>query len=217
MLKYYCANIGLLEDEAVFEKWFEKMNMQRKEKILRCKKDADKKRSLMAGILLKYALEKEGLCYETLEFSNTSDGKPVLVSDPEIHFSISHSNEYVGCLIGDSEIGLDIEYKYKSLFAEGKEYRLEHMAKKSLAPTEWERFSECTKQEKERLYLEYWTKKESYSKAIGKGLRMDFSQIDTETNPKEYWSVWTTDDYCVSIYKKDGCFEELLIEKLKAL
>ena len=59
MLKIYYGHIQLVKDQRVFDKWFEKMNSQRKEKILRCQNDVDKQRSLLAGILLNFGLEKD--------------------------------------------------------------------------------------------------------------------------------------------------------------
>ncbi len=217
MLKYYCANISLVEEPEVFDEWLGKMNMQRREKVLRCKNIKDKRRSLLAGILLRTALEKENILYEDAEFGLSCDGKPILLTHPEIHFSISHSEDYVGCIISDRLVGVDLEYSQKSLFIDENENRLEKIAKKSLAPAEWERFSKIDSENKKKLFLEYWTKKESFSKAMGKGLKMNFSQIDTESNAKEYWTVWTTDGYCVSIYTNDGNYDELFVEKQKSL
>lgn len=217
MLKYYCANISLIEEQEVFDEWLGKMNKQRREKVLRCKNKNDKCRSLLAGILLRNALEREGISYEDEKFGLNCDGKPILLTHPEIHFSISHSENYVGCIISDRTVGVDLEYSKKSLFLDGNEKRLEAVAKKCLSQAEWEQFSKNDIEKKKKLFLEYWTKKESFSKAMGKGLKMKFSQIDTESNAKDYWTVWTTDGYCVSIYISDGEYEELLIEKQKSL
>lgn len=216
LLKYYCADIHLLEETALDE-WLEKVNEQRRNKVLRCKKRADRLRSLMAGILLRQALEREGIEYEKVDFSITSDGKTILYIQPELYFSISHSEHYVGVILSDRPVGLDIEFSQKRFFKDGRDANLDSLAKKCLASVEWERFSILTVEEKKRQFLEYWTKKESFSKAIGKGMKMNFSSIDTETNKKDYWSVWTTDGYCISIYVEGGNYQELQIEKLKSL
>ena len=51
MLNIYYGHIGLVKDPMVFDTWFEKMNQQRKKKILQCQHAEDKQRSLLAGIL----------------------------------------------------------------------------------------------------------------------------------------------------------------------
>ena len=194
MLNYYCANIDLLEEENVFEECFLSVNEQRKEKISRCKNKEDKKRSLMAGVLLQRALQREHI---------------------ECYYSISHSEKYAGVIVSDRPVGVDIEFSGRTVLGDGREKSLETIARKCLAPAEWEQFSKSDRQEKKRLFLEYWTKKESYSKAVGKGLQMDFSTIDTETEKEKYFSTWTTDGYCVSFYVQDGNYTDLKIEKIK--
>lgn len=213
MLKCYWADIALLEKPQVFEKWLNKVKMQRREKVLRCKHIKDKQRSLMAGVLLRFALEREGISYEEAEFSKTEEGKPYLLSNNFLYFSISHAGEYAVCIVSDMSVGADMECLDKPLFHEGKEKHLFNMAKKCLSEAEWDKFQDSNK--KAELFLEYWTQKEAYSKAVGKGLGMEFSNI--ETNKQKYWSSWITEGYCISIYGEKGNYEELQIEKIKSL
>lgn len=215
MLKYYCANITLLEDEEKFEFWLENVTLQRREKVLRCKNRKDQQRSLLAEILLRYGLEKEGISYANIEFSKSPEGKPFMKSEEGIHFSISHAGDYVACLISDETVGVDIESLDKPVFRPEKEASLVSMAKKCLNGTEWELFQESA--DKAKLFMEYWTKKEAYSKCVGLGLKLDFSHIDTEKNRNDFWTIWTSDGYCVSIYRKSGAYDELTIEKVRAL
>ncbi len=214
MLKFYCADITLLEDAEVFDAWLSKVDIQRREKVLRCKQEKDKQRSLLAGVLLRYALEQEGMEYETLEFASTPEGKPYLVLHPELHFSLSHAGSYVVCLLSDTPVGVDIECKERAIFQNGKKERLFAMAEKCLAEEEWNVWKESTEQVEK--FVEYWTKKEAYSKAVGKGLGMDFSKIDTETNKHDFWSVWMSDGYCVSIYDSKGRYKAYMYDELTA-
>lgn len=214
MLKYYYANIHLLEEEAVFEAMLKKVNPQRREKVLRCKNKKDKQRSLMAGLLLRYGLETEGLSYEEIVFAKTAEGKPYMLSGESLHFSISHAGDYVGCLISDELVGLDMECLNKSVFRSERENHLTVMAKKCLSKTEWKIFEESA--EKSNVFVEFWTKKEAYSKYTGKGLGMDFSHIETLEN-KDFYSFWATEEYCVSIYSKTGMYEDMLVEEVQTL
>ena len=198
MLQCYIAEISLVEDTQTFEFWLEKVNSQRREKVLHCKNEKDKQRSLVAGMLLRHALEQEGISYEDAVFSKTKEGKPFLESHENLHFSISHAGEYAVCVISDTAVGVDIECMDKSAFQDGKEKRLQAMAKRCFSETEWKCFEQA--EDKPKLFLEYWTKKEAYSKAVGKGLGMDFSGIDTERERKSYWSEWLHKGYCISIY-----------------
>ena len=58
---------------------------------------------LLRGLRLAFGLE----CLPS--FTYNEHGKPFLPDHPEIHFSISHCKEAVGCLVSDSPCGLDIE------------------------------------------------------------------------------------------------------------
>ena len=198
MLKIYYGHIQLVKDQRVFDKWFEKMNSQRKEKILRCQNDVDKQRSLLAGILLNFGLEKDRFA-------------------KQVFYSISHSGNYVICVLSNRRVGIDIENKFRSVFSESKEEQLDKIAKKCLTMGEEIRFHSCDDEEKVDLLMKFWTRKESYSKAIGKGLAMDFSQIDTEEMDKLYWSDWLEEGYYCSLYVEDGIFEDMKLQEIITL
>lgn len=208
MVKVYFADIELLKEPEVFAFWFEKMNKIRQNKILKCKQEQDKKRSLLAGILLMFALEQEGLSYEALEFETNEHGKPILKSVEGIEFSLSHAGNYALCCISDEAIGADIEVLEKRIFQEEKEDDLNRMAAKILSESEYELFAGSDFEKKRRLFLKYWTRKESYSKALGMGLGMDFSKIDTESFKDSFWSDWIYEDCFVSVYtRKENCID----------
>jgi len=198
MLKIYYGHIQLVKDQRVFDKWFEKMNSQRKEKILRCQNDVDKQRSLLAGILLNFGLEKDRFA-------------------KQVFYSISHSGNYVICVLSNRRVGIDIENKFRSVFSESREEQLDKIAKKCLTMGEEIRFHSCDDEEKVDLLMKFWTRKESYSKAIGKGLAMDFSQIDTEEMDKLYWSDWLEEGYYCSLYVEDGVFEDMKLQEIITL
>lgn len=215
MLKCFWAEIALLEESEAFAHWFEKVTMQRREKVLRCKNKKDKQRSLLSGVLLRKALETEGFSYVELEFSTTPEGKPVVLSHPQVHFSLSHAGDYVCCLVGDTPVGVDIESLEKTIFTSEKAHRLSAMAKKCLSDSEGQAFEHCSDLDKPNRFLEYWTKKEAYSKFTGKGLGMEFSSIDTEE--KRYWTEWISDTCCISIYEEDEHYEDLCISQITSL
>ena len=199
MIKVYVANIELLNEEELFSKWFACMHPMRQEKVLRCKQELDKKRSLLTGILLKTALETEGYVYENLDFSVEEHGKPVIKNLENIHFSLSHAGDYALCCISNQPVGADVESMSKAVFQEEKAERIQLMAKKVLSKAEYECFQKCETSQKVQLFLKYWTRKESYSKVFGEGLRMNFADIDTEHRNAFYWSEWLDEEHFVSI------------------
>lgn len=211
MLRYYYAEIDMLEDAEKFNYWLNKMDRKRKEKVFQSKNKEDKRRTLMAGILLRHGLEKENLCYEELLFSNTPEGKPVLQTKIPVCFNLSHSGKYAVCIISDVPVGIDIERTNRAVFLKENRHFLNRMAKKCLSEKEWLLYQ--TSDEKAKCFTEYWTKKEAYSKYMGKGLALEFSKIDTESRKEDFWSAWLEEEYCVSIYREKRNYEEMVIEK----
>lgn len=209
----------MVEDCQLYEKWIERLHKQRRSKILRCKNACDRDRSLMAGILLRYALEKAGYDYEHLRFGVTKAGRPVIESEESLFYSISHSGDYVVCLLADCNVGVDIESATRRLFQKGKEAQLERVAKHSFSQKEYEEYLLADDGKKKEIFLKYWTRKESYSKALGIGLTMDFSSIEV---PEEYYlSRWLLEDYYISIYTEKGkneiMYDELTIRDIQKM
>lgn len=198
MLKLYYGHIQLVEDQLVFDKWLKKVDNQRREKVLRCKNELDRRRSLLAGILLQFGVENDR-------------------KEEQIFYSISHSGEYVICVLSDRRVGVDIENKLRSVFSEGKEEQLSKIAKKCLTLGEQIHFETCEEDKKADVLLQYWTRKESYSKAIGKGLGIDFRTIDTKKMDDLYWSDWLEKGYYCSLYVENGIFYDMRIQEIVTL
>jgi 4'-phosphopantetheinyl transferase len=183
----------MLKEQSVFDKWLEKMDSQRREKVLRCKDEGDKRRSLLAGILLRFALENVG-------------------AEKKVFYSISHSGDYVICVVSNRRVGIDIEDKNRSLMK--RIDKLNKVAKRCFTMGEEIRFQTAEDDEKMEFFLKCWTRKESYSKAVGKGLAMDFSTIDTEKMDLLYWSDWLEEGYFCSLYVENGLFSDMKLQQM---
>ena len=110
-------------------------------------------------------------------------GKPYFKND-EIFFSISHSYDYVVCVISDKEVGVDIQ-------------------KITYRPRIIKRI--CSSEEQNRInspedFTEMWTKKESYAKFLGLGISYGLKKINTLLND---YTVIKLEDYYITI-----CFGE---------
>ena len=127
-------------------------------------------RGLLAyGLQEEYRLSREDILLEKGEY-----GKPYLKKYPEIFFNITHCKEMAACAIATKEIGIDIEGVRKFSPA---------ILKRVLTLKEKEQL-EGTKQ-KEEMFFRFWTLKESFIKAIGKGLSFPLQEISFQL-PEEY-------------------------------
>lgn len=112
---------------------------------------------VLGRLLLRQALFKNNLDLSHLEtIAHTPIGKPYL---PVLHFSISHSQDWVACAFStDRVMGLDIEVPRS---VQKKNF------KSSFSPKEWD---EIVADESLHTFYQYWTAKEAVLKASGLGL-----------------------------------------------
>lgn len=202
MLKLYYADTSLISNQEVFEQLMEQVNEQRRRKVLRCKNERDKLCSLLAGVLLRYSLEKLGLDYQQLVFDITPEKKPYLSSHPQIYFSLSHSGTRAVCVLSDCQIGVDIEGRCRRLLEAEATNRRNAVAKRCFSIREYDSYIQAEGVEQEELFLKFWTRKEAVGKALGKGLSSDFS--DLQELEGRFVSRWMDEEYYLSIYVEDG-------------
>ena len=89
-------------------------------------------------------------------------GKPYLKDFPDIFFNISHSADAVACAVADCDVGVDVQAHRKLS---------KHIERKF--HSEERRFLERLPYEcREKAFFDIWTRKESFMKADGRGLRI---------------------------------------------
>lgn len=81
----------------------------RREAAMRYKFLAGKRECALGYDILRQLLSKHYHVNDVPQFTYNSHGKPSLAEHPDIHFSISHCKEAVGCITDCVPCGLDIE------------------------------------------------------------------------------------------------------------
>lgn len=137
--------------------------------------------------LLEYGLKEE--YGRTYEVGYLDGGKPYLPEAPHIHFNISHTRGLVICAVSDREIGIDAEYMRD--FRESLIQRVCSEAEKKYI------FQGQDKRNREadicrERFTRIWTLKESYIKAIGKGLAFPLREIEFFIKEEERQQVSVT-------------------------
>lgn len=122
----------------------------------------DRSLSIGAAALLDIALNGFGLRERDMKYGFTYLGKPYFLNAPDIHFNISHSSEKVAVAVSDMEVGCDMEMlaDIEPAVAERFFSRDEYEAVMSADDARGSR----------EAFFRYWTLKESYMKAVGKGM-----------------------------------------------
>lgn len=138
----------------------------RRERVLAYKQESRQMESALAYIELSRALALRGLQDIKPRFEYNEHGKPYLPTYPNLHFSISHCSQAVGCILSEMPCGLDIERVRRaspSLISKTMNRNEEHQIYSSSHP--------------EVEFIRLWTRKEAVFKLLGTGITDDMQNI----------------------------------------
>ncbi|TDO97044.1 4'-phosphopantetheinyl transferase family protein [Flavobacterium sp. 245] len=177
-------------------------------KAQRFYKEIDRNRFIIYRAILKLLLG----AYTKLDVKNIYldydfNKKPYLASHPWLHFNISHSENFATIAISRKKVGIDIEYlsddfKYSSLLPDIFD--------------DIERVTIQNSNDKKKTFYMLWTRKESFVKALGKGIDEDFKYIPCSDGQhyvdfsliknSQNWQVYTFDltDYYLGTVAFEG-------------
>lgn len=204
-MEIYVADIAFLRDEKVFDLLQENVPEERRKSINRCRRIEDKQRSLAAGLLLEYGLNRLGVTllpeleYEQVFLETGKDGKPYLKDRKDIYFNLSHSGSYVAAAFDTAPVGIDIE----EIKSDGKK-----IAGRFFCPEEKQFLEECQENCRKQKFTELWTRKESYIKAVGRGMKIplkSFSVLENQIMGEEeffFHSFSMLEGYALSVCAK---------------
>jgi len=117
-------------------------------------------------IMLKDGLKNDFGITGNLQFEYSEYGKPSLKGYPFIYFNISHCNNAVACAISSIPVGIDVECIQFD----------EDIANNVFNENELRLI--LSSNDKEQIFTELWTKKESYLKMTGIGLVDDLKDLE---------------------------------------
>lgn len=167
----YAASVLPLKDTELYHLAYNTASVERRQKVDKYRFEKDRYLSLGADMLMRYILHEANIAYEHVNIKTNAFGKPYF-EDINLNFNISHSGDWVICAISDSEVGCDIE---KIQSADLK------IAKQFFCADEYLHISQqASVTERERLFYRYWTLKESFIKATGKGMNIPLNAFHIE-------------------------------------
>lgn len=173
MITVYYTQISHFEAEEIFHKYLERVDEERKSKVMRMQGPEGRLRSLAAGSLLQFGICRklgiEPFRAAPFSFKQMEGGKPIWPGKEEIHFNLSHSGDYACCAVADQPVGVDIQV------CDGLRSAL---AKRFFTEKDNQRLRECSGQEQENLFYRLWSIKESYIKLTGKGMSQGLSSFE---------------------------------------
>lgn len=203
---YRFLNINELNIEDISGR-VSKERLNRAEKF---KNEIDKKRSIAVEYLLNEMLDELYDGITPVELSYDKNGKPHIYEDASegglegtdlVQFSLSHSGDYVACIISDVPCGIDIERH-----SERRDY--EKIAKRICTDRE---LVNITNRED---FYQLWTLKESVMKAVGLGLALDMRKIEIERVNERYEIMTEGKKYIGHVLKAPDGYSLSYVEKI---
>lgn len=168
-MKFRILNINEVNIDEVKSK----VSAKRLEKTEKFKSSEDRLRSLAVEYLLNQMIEELYPEVKTpVELKYDEKGKPHLYVGEEVNFSLSHSGDYVACIIADCPCGIDIEKH-----SDRRDYKT--IANRVCTDNELD-FIQSSKD-----FYDLWTLKECVLKAVGLGLSLDMRKVEFERHIKE--------------------------------
>lgn len=225
MIRLYAVNILPLKDEKCFRMCYMRSSKERQEKADVLQMPSDKARCIAAGLLLEYAYKKFRI-EKTKELARANSfayaqnfaafpermpeimegmrGKPEFAlpegCDAECHFNLSHSGNYVICVIADVEVGADVQRRTRVRESVLQRFFSEEEKKCVEAGGEDDVL-------RERAFAKVWACKEAATKLTGRGIgqllgeRLPAEKEGGKANGDNYriWHGMLDEDYAWAV------------------
>ncbi len=137
--------------------------------------DDDRHTYLVAHALVRFALGSElGVAPSSLRFEIGEHGKPELIEGQGVRFNLSHTHGLVACAItrGD-DVGVDVEHVDRKL-------EIDSLARSVLSEAERASLATLEGSARRERFFRYWTLKEAYVKAMGRGIALPLRCLHVE-------------------------------------
>ncbi len=159
-------------DDRLFARLLAAVSTAKRARLLRYRARPAAVASVTADLLARLAAsETLGLRHDRIAFAVTPSGKPYLAGQPDYHFNLSHSGPWVAAAEHPSAVGVDVEAVAR------RPIPVEAFAQRFLSRVEAADLLALPAQERLVHFLDLWTLKESYVKALGDGLRVSLSSF----------------------------------------
>lgn len=129
-------------------------------------------RALVRTTLSRYANTEPKLW----QFSKNKQGKPAISPPQKLFFNLSNTETLIVCAVSrQRNIGIDVESLHHKA-------NIINIAKRFFSRQEIDALLACPKLQQRSRFFQYWTLKESYIKACGKGLSLSLKQFSFSIN-----------------------------------
>ncbi|WP_243521534.1 4'-phosphopantetheinyl transferase superfamily protein [Bacillus pseudomycoides] len=169
MMEIYIVKIPIKIENRLFQQLLECVSNEKREKIESFHRKEDAYRGLIADLLVRsLVMRKYNILNKEIEFQTNFYGKPCLYGFSNFEFNISHSGDWIVCAVDKFSIGVDVEMIKPIEF---------DIAKSFCTVAEYDELLSIDSLKQLDYFYDLWTIKESYVKAIGKGLTIPLNSF----------------------------------------
>lgn len=177
MSELFAIKVPETINEILYKELTTILSPNKRMKLNRFLHKSDAYRGLLGDIFIRnYLWEKFSIRNDRIEYNLTKYGKPVINLGFPFSFNISHSGDWVICIIDDQDVGVDIE-KIEKIDLD--------IAKRFYSPNEYEDLMLQPESQRNRYFFDLWTLKESYIKCIGRGLNYSLNSFTIKIKESE--------------------------------
>lgn len=145
------------------------LNPEERIRSERYNKEKDRNRFLICRAILKFVLATHTkLDVKNINLDYNFNKKPFLASHSWLYFNVSHSEDFAVIAISRNMVGIDIEYV-------SKDFEFDNILEDIFNDNEIIDIQNA--ENKEYTFYSFWTRKEAFVKALGKGIDEDFKNI----------------------------------------
>ena len=177
-----------IQDTSLLARYSELLSSEEKEMRRRFHFEKDRKRYLCTRALVRSVLsEYAPVAPREWEFESNAFDKPEIRSTnrhiPPLRFNLTHSDKLIACAVTlKNNIGVDIENTVRSA-------DFLKIADRHFSPREIFDLNSIPVHQRETKFFEYWTLKEAYIKACGKGLQIPLDVFTMDLTRQDKVSI----------------------------
>jgi 4'-phosphopantetheinyl transferase len=173
-VRFFHTSIEQKRNPALIQQLKSLLNETEKQKINRLKSQKSRHARLISYAFLKQILARcTGNRAEAVRFTQNRYGKPALapgVTDQPVCFNLSHTRDLVVCAVTPAhDIGVDIEHLERPVNLS--------IADRFFSKQEAAALDRADASLKQPLFFRFWTLKEAYAKATGRGIAIGLDQF----------------------------------------
>lgn len=219
MISVYAVKMPKSIDVTTFNNLVDMVSVEKKKKIASYINKEDAYRTLLGDVMIRSVICKRyKISNQKIRYSYNIYGKPDWIEDKDFYFNISHSGNWIVCIVGNVPVGTDIE--------QIRPIQLE-LISQLFSMEEVMDLNSKTIIERINYFYDLWTLKESYVKAIGTGLSTSLNSFtiskrgegniifnQDNVNSTYFFKQYNIDsDYKLSICATSNQFPNEVIQK----